>query len=180
MSERVRKVLRQFLRDNIPVQSIVATVKEVDETNFTCAVQPIDGGAMIYGVRLKPAIDESDNGLIAIPAVDSDVIIAIANNNSSSSYISGKVKTYLIKTEADGIIKLQGDSLGGLVKAEALIERLNNVENDTNALKAAFNSWVVAPNDGGAALKASAAGWSGAQLTITEVSQIENEKVKHG
>jgi hypothetical protein len=179
---KVNKALRQFLRDNLPVQSIIATVKELDETNFTCSVQPVDDGAMIHGVRLKPVIDDNDNGIIAIPAIGSDVIVALAYNDHSSVYISvtGKVKKYLIKTETNGVIELQGNSLGGLVKAAALTDKLNNVENDINALKQAFSSWVVVPNDGGAALKASAGTWAGQDITPTQSNEIENTKVKHG
>jgi len=43
-----------------------------------------------------------------------------------------------------------------------------------------FNAWVVAPSDGGAALKSAAATWSGNNLSPAVASDLENKKVKHG
>ena len=63
---------------------------------------------------------------------------------------------------------------------QVLKEKYNNLEKDLNDLKSAFNSWVVVPGDGGAALKAASASWAGQTVTLTQANEIENEKVKHG
>jgi hypothetical protein len=172
MSEKIRKELRRFLQKNLPVQSVIATVKKVDETNFTCDVDPIDGGPTMHSVRLKPAVDESDSGFIAIPAAGSDVIVALVNNNDNYAYVTvfGKVKKYLIKTEADGVIELQGNELGGLVKIETLVEKINTLESK-------FNSHTHSGVTTGA-------GISGVPTMLieplTQRDELENTKVKHG
>ena len=51
-------------------------------------------------------------------------------------------------------IRLMGGQLGGLVKVEELVKKLNAVEKDLNSLKQVFTTWVTVPQDGGAALKA--------------------------
>jgi hypothetical protein len=75
-------------------------------------------------------------------------------------------------------IRLMGGQLGGLVKVEELVKKMNAVEKDLNSLKQVFTTWVTVPKDGGAALKAAATTWAGQRLTETQKSDIENEKVK--
>ena len=75
-------------------------------------------------------------------------------------------------------IRLMGGQMGGLVKVEELVKKLNAVEKDLNSLKQVFQGWVTVPQDGGAALKTAATTWATQQLTETQKSDIENEKVK--
>ena len=84
------------------------------------------------------------------------------------------------KLTKDGIT-LNGGQFGGIVKIAELTQKLNAIEDDINALKNVFTSWAPVAQDGGAALKtAVCAAWADNQLTPTQKSDIENEKVKHG
>lgn len=78
----------------------------------------------------------------------------------------------------DDTITMNGGDLDGLVKINDLTKRLNAIENDINNLKLAFGNWVVAPQDGGAALYAQTRGWAGQQLALTKNSDYENDKIK--
>ena len=76
-------------------------------------------------------------------------------------------------------IELNGGDNGGLVKIEALTDKINNIEKDINKLKQAFTTWVPVPQDGGASLKGGVASWAAQQLVQTQVSDLEDDKITH-
>jgi hypothetical protein len=80
----------------------------------------------------------------------------------------------------DGTLTINGDGCGGILISKNTSDKLNSLEKDINSLKQVFTTWVTVPNDGGAALKAAAATWSGQQLTETKPTDLENKKIKHG
>ena len=178
-SDKLNTALRKWHKKLSPIQQFDATVVSVDDTDYTCVIAPIDGGAN-YTARLKPIIDGDDHGVIAIPENDSYVLAGILNNNDNSAYIIkySKVKTYLIKNNAgatvllkdDGTIEINGNGFGGLVKVNDLVTRLNNIE-------AAFNAHThiltLTSGTGTAAVPANA-------VTETVAGDVENTKVKQG
>jgi len=85
---------------------------------------------------------------------------------------------FLVKTNGKKVIIDDGEN-GGLVKVQDLTQKLNAVEQDLNMLKNAFTTWVVLPQDGGAALKTATASWSSQTITTTQKSDLENQNVQH-
>ena len=154
------------IEDNI----IICTVVSVD--GVTCVCQPIDTGqAEITGVRL---VSESNTtNFLITPSVDSIVGVLAFSDLETTDYM------VVLFSEID-TINIRGDQYGGLVKVQELVDKINALESDLNDIKQAFTTWVPVPNDGGAALKAAAATWSGAVFVETVVGDIENENVTHG
>ena len=168
----ISKGLRQIVLNgkDIIENIIMCTVVSVDGT--TCVCQPVDDGqAEIPDVRLVAS--ENESNFLITPTVDSIVGVLAFSDLETCEY------TVVMFSEIDSI-KIRGDQFGGLVKIEDLVEKLNTIESDLNTLKQAFTSWVVSPNDGGAALKATTATWAGQTITETTVGDIENENVTHG
>ena len=99
---------------------------------------------------------------------------AVLDEDGARIYVGEETSAELT---ADGVV-LNGGKLGGSVKVEELTTRLNTIEKDINALKNVFSAWVVAPQDGGAALKGAASTWAGQSLILTKRGDYENEKVK--
>lgn len=189
MSE-FEKALTRKIKGLIPNQSFIGKVVKVDEVKYTCTVMPLDSDAEIFKVRLKPTIDNEKNGIIAIPSVDSFVIVGLLNNNENSAFVvwCSNIKKYYIVGEGgntlefkdDGTILINGDAHAGLVKVAELVTQINKMESDLNSIKTAFNAWVVVGGDGGAALKALSATWAASPITQTVKANIENTRVKHG
>jgi hypothetical protein len=172
MSDRSIREAIQYLAGNHRTDKVTlidATVNSVDEAARTCECTAVTGsvGSPIPGVRLMASVDD---GILVIPAVDSTVAVAM------SIFTDPLIISY---SEVDRII-LRGGDLGGLVKVADLVSRLNLVEADINNLKSAFSAWTPVPNDGGAALKASSATWTGQQLAETIRADIENENITQG
>jgi hypothetical protein len=190
MSEKVRQGLLKLFKGKTPVQVFVAKVISVSLTDFTCDVDPIDDGATYYHVRLKPTIDGDDNGIICVPKENSYVLVGILGNNENAAFIlSCSLDEYVlikanngayIKIHENGNIVMNGGGLNGMVKVADLVTRMNTIEQDLNAIKAAFAAWVPVPNDGGAALKTAATAWAAQALALTTQVMLENTKVKHG
>lgn len=164
MSE-ISDTLRKIIGNNKDMY-FVGTIKSVD--GVLCDVTPEDGTADLLGIRL--CAEDSDTKFVIIPTVGSKVYVTMDSE-------TGGIVTGFSEVEE---VYLRGDSEGGLVKVNDLVTKLNNIENDLNTLKSLFTSWVVVPSDGGAALKAITATWAGQTLTVTNVNDLENEKVKHG
>ena len=59
----------------------MCTVDKVDESNRSCDVSPLDGGAMIYDVRLQASLDSAE-GVCLIPAEGSQVIVTFINKQT--------------------------------------------------------------------------------------------------
>ena len=165
IAEHIRK-----LADNgDEIYAKIGVVKTVNTKDRTCDVDPIDGSATIFGVRLQADINGSD-GFLIVPVKGSHVIVNFLNKNAAFVALTYKID----------YVNLRGDNYGGLIKIEELTSRLNAIEKDVNTLKTTFKSWVVNPNDGGLALKTASAAWYGNNITLTKKQDIENTKVKHG
>ena len=161
-------------------------ITSVDETQFTCSIQITGYGqtATYNDVPLK-VIKSSNASIIEIPEINSDCLFVFRNYSKDLPVLISAVliskfiiiigsSQILIKDE---LIQFNGGKNNGLVIGKNLVEQLNNLENDLNILKTAFNAWAPVPNDGGAALKTISANWAGNSLSLSQESQIENKKI---
>lgn len=160
-----------------------ATVKTIDDTTFTCSVETDDEYEM-PGILYK-SISGGEIDVVFQPSINSRVFILQIDDSDEWMIVKfgaiDKVKIKIGETtfNMDGnLIELNGGQLGGMVKVEGLVSKLNAIESDLNSLKTVFNSWIVAPLDGGAALKTAATTWSTQNITVTERNELENIKVK--
>ena len=197
----IRSIIRQLAQPDGETTALVCTVDTVDKTARTIDCTPLNEGAPLLGVNLQ-ANQEADFGLCLFPEPGSYVVVGfVADGAAGVVLLTEKIEAAEIVIgdtsavmDADGLridvgdisahldknaVAFNGGDFGGLVKVEALTKRLNTIENDINNLKTVFSSWIVAPQDGGAALKAAAGSWSGSRLTPTKRDDYENEKVKH-
>lgn len=196
----IQEAIRKMAAAGMELYCKVCTVDAVDETARTVDCSPIDGDAPLLGVNLQ-ANQESGDGIVLFPAVDSYVVVAFLEPSVAVVVLTEKVDKIVLKigdTTAEVIdgqidiavqsIKAQMTSdgvtfndgtLGGLVVSEKLAQKLNALEQDINNLKTAIAAWVPVVNDGGAALKTAITAWTGQQLMTTVAADLENEKVKH-
>jgi hypothetical protein len=104
-------------------------------------------------------------------------VVIITQLSDATAYVS-------MVSEVDEIY-LAGDANGGLVKVEVLKTALNNLQTEINTLKTTLVTNLTAMGvalsavDGGVTT-AQAGVLSGTTLPQIDISQIENNKVKHG
>lgn len=154
----------------------ICRVDAVNKQRRTVDVSPIDETAPFLDVNLQ-ADQESTNGLLLLPRVGSYVIVALTNfGHSAAVVLTDDIEEVVLDTD---LVTLNGGKLGGLVKIEELVNRLNDIEQHVNNLKSVFTGWTPAPNDGGAALKSAISSWATQTIDTTQRSALEDEKILH-
>ena len=167
---------------------LAAQVVSVDWDKKTCKVKT-DDGREYSGVRLRAVKDNASKGLCLKPTVNSWVLVASINNKSTQRYVSMFTELDAVELVGDndvmmidvpnGSIEFNGGQNQGMVKVVELVEKLNAIEQDLNALKTVFSGWSPVSQDGGAALKTAAGSWFGQVLSQTTANDLKNDKVKH-
>lgn len=181
-----------------PAQIMSGVVKEVNEAEGTAMVAlSLDGDEAVSGVMLN-AIIENDNGLLVIPAQDSNVwvaeidgpdkwgIIKCSNAEKVTIKIAGTPEVLV----ESGKVVINGGEHGGMVKVQELVEAFNVIREDVNRLKNKIGIWSPVPNDGGAALRAALAesapgvpplptSWAGELIQEFTIPDFENPDAKH-
>jgi hypothetical protein len=96
--------------------SVVGVVKEIDKTNRTCTVEPIDESAMLYEVRLQADIGNSI-GCVVFPKLESDVLVTFLNKHTGYISLCSEVErielvidTLTIKADKKGVLLQRGQS----------------------------------------------------------------------
>jgi len=155
--------------ENLPYSQL-CTVVSVDETEMTCEVTPIDGGANFTDVRLMADNNDTSKGIFFKPAIGS--IVMISPQDEVTFFVS------MVSEVED--IWLHGNQYGGLVKVIPTVEKLNNLENKVNDIISKFNTHVhTGVTTGGGSSGTTATPVSGT-LTPTVRGDIENTNVNHG
>ena len=200
--EAIRRIAGTDDSTRYPIMSgkVVGFSDDPDEQTCSVLLNVSDEDSPTDGVLLS-TVTYNSNGMILTPKLNSTVIVGEVDGPGKWAVIKcsdldqlvvivGEYSLFLYENSMgfDGPggnfalshdrIQMNGGTLGGLVKLTDLVGRLNLIENDLNAIKNAFASWVVAPNDGGGALKAIAAAWAGNAITPTVNGDIENTAVK--
>lgn len=185
-------------------QVFQASIKEVNEEDFTCTVV-YDDELEYTGVRLRAVVDSEKQGFCFIPKVESIVLVArIGNSNQLYVQLFSEIEKIIfgwgddveilfdmerillrmqersIEINADEITFNAGDKGSFATDINKLVDKINAIENDINSLKQAMTNWVPAPMDGGAVLKGLVTSW-GAQLIqpVTTVDDLKDELIKH-
>lgn len=167
----LESTLKRMIDKRIPVSAKAGKVTKVN-ADYTCSVEPADGGATYHNVRLRAIVDNNQVGILPKPKVGSWVLFALINNNENDAYVMlyEELDEVLIKCDN---IKLNGDQYNGLVKVDDLVQVLNNIINRFNN----HNHTVpgVQPGSGTATAKPTVS-----PLTTVQRSTLENNTVKHG
>lgn len=171
----IARAIKAITGGNGGTALFTAEVKSVE--GETCTV--LVGELEVPDVLLTPADEGADGKLVITPKVGSQVTVADLSGGELRQLAVvhwGEVEK--ISLTADSI-ELNGGDNGGLVKIEALTDKINNIEKDINKLKQAFTTWVPVPQDGGSSLKSGVASWAAQQLVQTQVSDLEDDKITH-
>lgn len=151
--------------NDLTFEGIPCKVSDINTTEMTCTCTPINGDAEFFDVLLNA---DADKGFTLIPANNSVVIVQ--QTSQATAYVS-------MVSKVDQVY-LAGDANGGLVKVQVASAALNTLQSDINVLKLAVTALMAgyAPTDGGLALST----FTALVLPQINISQIENQSVKHG
>lgn len=175
------ELLGKKAKEGIPIQTVWAVCKSVDwnakKMVATGLVDNLDYQDIILG-----------NGFeFKRPVVGASCLLGIIQNNAAMTYLidANEIDEFLIIDKTgfklhlkEGKLSLNGEQFGGLVNAKELKIQIDKNSQAIKAIQQILNSWIPAPNDGGAALKSLVSSFTG--LQTADLTNIENEKIKHG
>lgn len=161
----IREAIRTLSgMDQLSYETLICKVKSVDEANFTCECEPIDGSADFFGVLLNA---DKKKGFVLVPKVGSFVVVTQMSETTSCVVMVSDVSQ----------VYIAGDENGGLVKIDNLKTQYDTM---ISAFKAAIGAGFSALSglDGGASLAA----FNSAASSVQNLNKttLENTKVKHG
>lgn len=171
----IRAILKQEVKPTI----LRGKVKSYDANTNTCVVDLLDGPDLL-DVKIKAVANELANGLVIEPKVNSTVLLAAINGRIEDAIILKYDEVENIQLNASTLIKINGESLGGLVKSQVVAATDNTIKGDLNSLKQKVAQWLPTPQDGGAGLKAILTTWASQQLTDKAKADYESKTTKHG
>jgi hypothetical protein len=161
-----------------PDQFVTAKVLEVDESAQTIKA---DDQFEIYDIRLKSIIDNKEASIIVIPKKSSYVILGRIETQYFVLKVN-EIAKILIVLEGGLKIEMKNDSiiindgkLGGLIKIDDLVSKINNLE---DRLKSHQHLYIPYPG-GVAGTPVKTVRDIGNAFVNTRKSELENDKIKH-
>lgn len=147
-STDLRRILQQMTSQ--PPGHYLAKVLEVSLENRTALVEDLQDGT-ITEVLLQSSLAVS--GVLLVPQVDSWVLVAQLNEAGAGSVVLTSELDGIEVTIGnsslsikDGLMVFNGGELGGLVKADALTDKLNKLEQEVSTLKARLTTFETVFN----------------------------------
>lgn len=109
--------------------TILGTIVAVDETAKTCDID--DDGLVMYGIRLQ-CVTNAPAGILCIPK-EGAAAIAVKIEDTDS---------YMLLNCAEySKIIFNGGNNGGLINIQSLVDKINAIEKQVEALKKIFKAW---------------------------------------
>jgi hypothetical protein len=117
---KLSDAIKELAKSDHEIYSVVGTVESIDEGKRTCDVQPANGDALLYGVRLQAEMDR-DDGIVAIPKKGSYVIVTFLNKQTGYVSLTSEIDYIQVKTSQDLATEVEGlidiiDSLIGILQ----------------------------------------------------------------
>lgn len=174
--EKVRFALKRALESINPKFSKACIVRSVSASPTTglmsCDCECIVDKTVLEDVRLVADFKSTatTTGFVLVPKVGSIVLVSFLAD--TEYYVS-------MVSDVDTIF-LNGNNYEGIVKAVDLSQKLNNLENNLNAVLTALKGITVTIGSGGGAVPFAPFFSAINSLTLTVPANIENTTVKHG
>jgi len=175
LTEALLNMIRVASRNHTVIEGKIVSV---DETAWTCDVEVNDGvTSMTVGDVPLETLTNNKATFIFTPNKGSDCLLVFRDGNQD--------RPQLLKIQSARVISAaptekwvfgKGDQ-GGIVLVNPLTEHINTVEEDLNELKTLISSWVPAPGDGGASLKALLSEWFASKITPTTAEDLASKTI---
>ena len=182
IKEGIQRLAGTFGKDY--VSTVDCDVTDVNEANRSCSVTPLTTSLSTGFDEVFLCADPND-GLICIPEIGSTVRVAVTNKGEKYILQFSDLQKLRITigqselTVVDGTIYLGDGSLGGLVKSNDLLSKLNALENKVNNVINSFNNHTHVASSLGSPTTPPPIPIVG-NLTPTKISDLENNAIKQG
>lgn len=170
----IKRAIRQLAADpNAEAYSKPGEVVSVNASKRTCVVEPYDGSARIYNVRLQ-AIESPGGGIFPKPKKGSSVLVTFLSKNFAFVSLCSELDEVIIDAES---VVFNGGQNKGLVKITDMVGTLNDLISRCNDLRSYLSSHTHPAPGGVTGIPTPPPTF--APLQPVQVNQFENPKVKH-
>jgi len=167
-AELIQQIIKRSL-EREEFYSRLCLVTAINVTERTCTCAPIDDpDSEIFIVKFQTVIN-SKLGLFIKPKLNTHVMVTFINQNAGFISLVSEIDEILINCDS---VKFNDGKNGGLININKLITQIDKNTELLKQIQTAFQNWIVAPSDGGAALKTLSS-------SFTSLSDIEDTKVQH-
>ena len=175
----IQKISGTYLEDK--VKMLIGTVESIEGNTCTCIV---DDETRMPGVQLQAGVCD---GWLLKPVIGSTVVIIYSTKVDAFVGLYSDVESaYLqagngsIEILSDGSITFNDGTLGGIVTAAQLVQKLNAIENKLNEFISNFNAHTHTGVTTGPGVSGTTPTPETGTLTPTNVAEIVNSKITHG
>lgn len=169
MSEELKTALAIFVRKRVKATIEPVSVLAVDEDNYTCDVEDAQG-MTIYDVRLRAALDGTEGGVVILPKVGAQAIVARIGDSEAAWVLLSCTQAAKVLVWGDAV-QLAGPDGEPVVLGDTLNDNLKGLNDNLRAILdklTALASTQAAVSVG--PLAPLAAGWS--QL-IADAAEVD-------
>lgn len=132
MSEELKTALSAFVRKRVKATIEPVSVLAVDEDNYTCDVQDAQGMA-IYDVRLRAALDGTEGGVVVLPKVGAQAIVARIGDSEAAWVLLSCTQASRILVWGDAV-QLAGPDGEPLVLGDTLNDNLKGLNDNLRSV----------------------------------------------
>jgi hypothetical protein len=175
--------IKNAAKKQVPVQTVWAKVKNVDWNEKTMTVtgltDELDYADVLLGLGSE----------FKKPVLNSKCLIGIIANKDAATFLihADEVEEHLLTDTtgfewrlSNGVLTMNGDQFGGLIKIQELVSRINNLEQKHDSVCTQLEAMAV-PVSGSVSGPAVPGSYTASKvITQTTVEQLENIKIKHG
>ncbi len=175
------EILNTLMKGNAKVSTYPAIVTEVDWEAKTATVKGLLDDLEFYDVLLGLG------STYLKPVRESRCLIGVILGNEAHTFMISveEIEGFEIVDKTgfkcslnNGLMTINGESYGGIVKAPELKNQVDKNTLILQKIQQVFSQWTPSPNDGGAALKGLVSQFT--TLQRADLSNIKKEKIKHG
>jgi PHD/YefM family antitoxin component YafN of YafNO toxin-antitoxin module len=163
--------VKKFSLTKIPI--ITGVVSDVDESEYTCTLSVDEDTDGLKGIRLKLALDNTDNGIIMIPENNATAAVLILDNSEHDLVLLYASKYKEMRLNVEKLVFNKGLNKG-LVLLEKNNRELKKLNDNINILKNAVTTGFTAQDSILSGI-GSAANAAFNSLTATMKPQVLND-----
>jgi len=159
-----------------------------DDNIFAATVMQNSVSGNTCTVRLNADIN-GETGVLITPKDKSYVLVGMLNPIDGMVLMFSEIESISIKLNDDISMVMDADKIefngsakdSYLCDINAVKDKINALEQQLNNLKTVFSTtWIPAPMDGGAALKAAITTWATQTINpLTTVNDLKDDKIRH-
>lgn len=123
----IRELIQELAKTDAEVYSVIGKVTALNQTDRTCTVEPLNGDAELFDVRLQ-AVEKGANGFCIEPKINSDVVVTFINKNLAYVALCSEVENVKLNIGTQEVlIDNQSMTINGFLKVASEVSDLKTV-----------------------------------------------------